>query len=98
LSWPVSPGRPARAAGAYVVVVGGRCAAYLERGGRSLITFGVEAEAYADALASLQKEGRVRRLVIERINGCPAIDSEEMIAAFRAAGFSDSYRGLVLRG
>jgi ATP-dependent Lhr-like helicase len=97
LPWPESEGRLARAAGAYVVLVGGECAAYLERGGKSLITFGVATEGWVDALASLQKEGRVRRLVIERINGVPAVDSDE-IGAFRAGGFSDSYRGLVLRG
>ncbi|MEX0875660.1 MAG: DEAD/DEAH box helicase [Actinomycetota bacterium] len=97
LPWPESEGRPARAAGSYVVLVGGECAAYLERGGRSLITFGIAKEKVVDAIASLQKEGRVRRLVIERINGAPAVDSDE-IGALRAGGFSDSYRGLVLRG
>jgi ATP-dependent Lhr-like helicase len=97
LPWPASDGRPARAAGAYVVLVDGECAAYLERGGRSLVTFSVESAAWADALASLQKEGRVKRLVIERIDGGPASDSP-VAEALRAAGFSDSYRGMTLRG
>ena len=40
LPWPDRPGgRPSRAAGAYVVLVDGEPAAYLERGGRSLVTF-----------------------------------------------------------
>ncbi len=95
LSWPESTGRPARAAGAYVVLVGGECAAYLERGGKSLVTFGMDSHSWAEAIASLQKESRVRRLVIERINGEPAGDSDEA-AALRAVGFRDSYRGLVL--
>ena len=36
LAWPDGPGRPARAAGAHVVLVDGALAAYLERGGKSL--------------------------------------------------------------
>jgi ATP-dependent Lhr-like helicase len=95
LAWPESSARPARAAGAYVVLLDGECAAYLERGGRSLLVF-TQDDAWADAIASLQKDGRVRRLVVERINGVPAADSTEA-QALRAAGFSDSYRGLALR-
>jgi ATP-dependent Lhr-like helicase len=95
LSWPDNPGRPARASGAYVVLVGGECAAYIERGGKSLVTFGMDANGWAEALASLQKESRVRRLVIERINGEPAGEADEA-AALRSVGFRDSYRGLVL--
>jgi ATP-dependent Lhr-like helicase len=99
LSWPSSSGRPARAAGAYVVAVDGECAAYLERGGRSLLTFDAAArtDVWAEALASLQKEARVKRLVIERINGSPAGESA-VADVLRAVGFSDSYRGLTLRG
>jgi ATP-dependent Lhr-like helicase len=97
LSWPESAARPARAAGAYVVVVDGACAAYLERGGRSLSVFTQDDDAWAEGIASLQKDARVRRLVVERVNGVPAADSPEA-DALRAAGFSDSYRGLALRG
>lgn len=42
LPWPESCGRPARAAGALAVVASGRLLAYLERGGRSVLTFPVE--------------------------------------------------------
>jgi ATP-dependent Lhr-like helicase len=99
LSWPESSGRPARAAGAYVVLVGGECAAYLERGGRSLLTFepSSRSDVWAEALASLQKEGRVKRLVIERIDGAPAADAPGA-EVLREVGFADSYRGLTLRG
>ncbi len=96
LPWPESAGRPARAAGSYVVLIDGECSAYLERGGRSLLVF-TENDAWADGIASLQKDGRVRRLVVERVNGVPAAESAEA-GALRAAGFSDSYRGLALRG
>ena len=39
LSWPASGGRPSRTAGAHVVLIDGRPAVELERGGRSLVTF-----------------------------------------------------------
>ncbi len=99
LPWPESSGRPARAAGAYVVLVNGECAAYLERGGRSLLTFPAagQMQTWAEALASLQKENRVKRIVLERINGEPAAESTEA-DVLRNVGFSDSYRGLTLRG
>ncbi|MEX2394349.1 MAG: DEAD/DEAH box helicase, partial [Actinomycetota bacterium] len=96
LQWPESSGRPARAAGAYVVLIDGACAAYLERGGRSLLTFGVDGP-WAEAVASLQKEGRVRSIVIEKINGGTATTAPEA-DALQDAGFSESYKGLSLRG
>src|SRR5207237_3429195 len=40
IPWPESAGRPARAAGAYVVLESGELKLFLERGGRSLLTFG----------------------------------------------------------
>jgi ATP-dependent Lhr-like helicase len=99
LPWPDNPGRPARAAGAYVVLVAGEPVAYLERGGRSLIVFaGAEHHAHwADALTGLLKDGRVRRLEIAKIDGEPAAESA-VADHLRAAGFVDSYRGLSLRG
>ncbi|HEX6231309.1 MAG TPA: DEAD/DEAH box helicase [Actinomycetota bacterium] len=97
LAWPESAGRPARVAGAYVVLAGGELAGYLERGGRTLITFGTAAPAdVADALAALVKDGRVRRLEISRIDGEPA-SSSPLADVLRAAGFAEGYRGLVMR-
>ena len=96
LSWPESGGRPARAAGSYVVLVNGECAAYVERSGRSLLVFG-DNDGWPDGVASLQKEGRIKRLVIERIDGVPAAESPQS-AKLRAAGFTDTYRGMTLRG
>lgn len=98
LPWPESEGRPARAAGAYVVLVDGVPAVYLERGSRTLSTFeeGVGAD-WPDALASLVKDGRIRRIELTRIDGEPA-SSSPFADALRSAGFVDGYRGLVLRG
>jgi len=99
LAWPPSAGRPARAAGAHVITVGGELVAYLERGGRSLLTFPATAEHphWADGLVSLVKDGRVRALELARVDGVPANESP-VAAHLRAAGFVEGYRGLVLRG
>jgi ATP-dependent Lhr-like helicase len=90
LPWPV-PG-PRRAAGAYVVLVGGEGALYVERGARGLVALRPfdgtwEARAVA-ALDELVTGGRMRRLAVERFD-----DSLE--PALRAAGFVPSPRGLV---
>ena len=97
LDWPDSAGRPSRAAGAYVVLVDGAPAAYLERGARSLATFGVDPSRWADALASLVKDGRLRKIELRRIDGEPGADSAHA-EALREVGFLDGYRGLLLRG
>ncbi len=75
LPWPGSEGRPARQAGAYVVLADGAPAAYLERGARSLVTFGVEPSEWVDALASLVKDGRLKRIQLGRIDGQEASDA-----------------------
>ena len=98
LPWPAdAPGRPARAAGAYVVLADGALAAFLERGARSLTTFGSDPSTWADALASLVKDGRLRRIELVRIDGEPSAASPHA-QRLREAGFADGYRGLVLRG
>jgi ATP-dependent Lhr-like helicase len=80
-----------------VVLADGALAAYLERGARSLLTFGVDAAAWADALASLVKDGRLRRIELVRIDGEPSVASPAA-ERLRAVGFVDGYRGLTLRG
>ena len=64
LPWPESAGRPGRTAGAHVVLADGALVAYLERGGRSLLTFPAAAEhpSWPDALVGLVKDGRYRSL------------------------------------
>jgi ATP-dependent Lhr-like helicase len=97
LPWPGSEGRPARQAGAYLVLSDGAPAAYLERGARSLVTFGVDPSKWVDALASLVKDGRLKRIQLGRIDGQEA-STHSAAADLRAAGFADGYRGLTLRG
>ncbi len=98
LGWPVSAGRPARSAGAFVVQVGGEPAAYLERGGHTLVTFpaSLAHPHWADALVRLVKDGRVRKLEITRIDGAPPAESPAA-EQLRAAGFVEGYKGLLLR-
>jgi ATP-dependent Lhr-like helicase len=97
LPWPESAGRPARAAGATVVLVDGELAAYVEKGGRSLLTFEAarRSDLWVDGLVSLVKERRVRRLVVARIDG-EAAAASPVAEVLRANGFAEGYRGLVL--
>jgi ATP-dependent Lhr-like helicase len=99
LPWPESAGRPARTAGAFVVLVAGEPVVFVERGGRSLVTFPAAHRHghWADVVAGLVKDGRVRRFEITKIDGEPANDSVFAVV-LRAAGFGDGYRGLTLRG
>ncbi|HEX5936606.1 MAG TPA: DEAD/DEAH box helicase [Actinomycetota bacterium] len=97
LPWPPGAGRPARQAGAYVVLADGAPAAYLERGARSMLTFGADPSAWVDALASLVKDGRLKRIQLARIDGEEA-SAHPAADELRIAGFADGYRGLTLRG
>ena len=97
LGWPpTATGRPARRAGAHVVLDDGRLIAYAERGGRSVTTFGEASPAVvAAALAELATR-RYRRLTIETIDGDPASGSV-LREALVASGFAPGYRGLSLQ-
>jgi len=105
LPWPrrsESDRRPfQRAAGAYVVLVDGAAALYVDRGGSSL-----QALPAADdpavlalalrALAALVADGRVRELVIGKVDG-EAVGTSRYKDALLAAGFVAGYRGYALR-
>ena len=98
LAWPASEGRPVRAAGAHVVLIDGRPAVELERGGRSLVTFAAaEDPAWIEALIGLAKDGRVPRLEIARADGRP-INETPWADPLTAAGFKPGYKGLTWRG
>jgi ATP-dependent Lhr-like helicase len=99
LSWPEAGGsaRAARAAGGHVVLDDGDLAAYVERGGRSVVTFEAAGSgAWAHALAAAVKDGRLLKLEVGKIDGEPAATSSHA-EALRAAGFADGYKGLTLR-
>ncbi len=95
--WPDTTRRPARIAGAWVVLVEGQAALYVERGGRGLVTLeqGLLEPAIA-ALRTLVESGRAARLAPERIDGEP-IAGHRVEAMLLAAGFLQGHRKLVLR-
>ncbi|HKG55998.1 MAG TPA: DEAD/DEAH box helicase [Candidatus Limnocylindrales bacterium] len=90
-----------RAAGAYVVLVDGEAVLYIDRGGSSLQTLPAFddpslAAAAADALRALVRDGRVRELLVTKIDGL-AVGESPHRGALLDAGFTAGYRGLVLR-
>ena len=99
LAWPPSAGRPARAVGAHVVLAGGEAVAYLERSGRSLVTFPAAATrpGWAGAFRSLLERRSLRQIEIARIDGDEPGASPEVVAELHAAGFAPGYRGPILR-
>jgi ATP-dependent Lhr-like helicase len=98
LPWPETSGRPARTAGAFVVMVDGAPAAFLERGARTLSTFpGADGTLVAEAIAALVKDGRIRRAEIRAIDQVSA-EEHPMAEALKGAGFTTGYRGLTYRG
>ncbi|HWF28571.1 MAG TPA: ATP-dependent helicase [Mycobacterium sp.] len=111
LPWPASseegPGpvaRPGRKAGALVVLVDGELAWFLERGGRSLLTFTDDPaadHAAAMALADLVAARRVASILVERIDGVPALQPHAAgpspVDALSDAGFARTPRGMRLR-
>ena len=90
-----------RAAGAYVVLVDGIAALYLERGGSTLQTLPASdhptiAQAALLGLARLVRDGRLREMVIRKIDGAAVADSPWRDRLLEA-GFAAGYRGLTLR-
>ena len=106
LAWPKRDGqerRPARVAGAYVVLVQDEPVLYVERGGRGLVTL-AHAPAVGEpdplpealrALAEAVRSGRVPKLSLERIDGEPALDSPHA-ADLIELGFHSGPRRLTL--
>ena len=91
-----------RAAGAYVVLVGGQAALYLERGGRGLLTLpaatdeAVVKRAVAALSSLLVPAGPHRELRVERVDRGPVAESR-LAPALAATGFRPTYRGWILR-
>jgi ATP-dependent Lhr-like helicase len=105
LAWPRrsdADKRPfQRAAGAYVVLVDGVAALYLDRGGTWLQTLPAfddtaVGQAALGALAQLLNDGARRELVIAKVDGEPAGRSPHYESMLKS-GFIQGYRGLVLR-
>jgi ATP-dependent helicase Lhr and Lhr-like helicase len=99
LAWPPTDGRPARAAGAFVVLVGGAPAAVLERSGRSLTTFhgGPDPSRWVPALRDLVDRRRLRKLEVVKVDGV-AVHDTPWAAVLVEEGFTAGYRGMTYRG
>jgi ATP-dependent Lhr-like helicase len=110
LPWPSAAGdgvgagaRPGRKAGALVVLVDGELAWFLERGGRSLLTFTDDpaaGRAAAVALADLVSTRRVASILVERVDGVSVLEPggpDVVGEALVEAGFARTPRGLRLR-
>jgi len=97
---PDRPGhRPGRKAGAAVVLVDGRLVLYLEKGGRTVLTFSDEDAALqpaVDALTLAVRDGFLGRIAVERADGGDVFDTP-LAALLAEAGFTLSPRGLRLR-
>ncbi|PXY19601.1 ATP-dependent helicase [Prauserella muralis] len=103
LPWPSPAGdtghRPARKAGALTVLVDGAPALYVERGGRSLLSFtedGATLRSAAHALSTAVREGWLGHLQVQRADGEQALTSE-LADVLREAGFRATPKGLRLR-
>lgn len=102
---PASPGKrghqPARKAGALVVLVDGELVLYVERGGKTLLSWTDDVQSLqgaADALALAVREGALGRLTVEKADGGSVLGSDHPLAsALAKAGFHATPRGLRLR-
>ena len=105
LPWPERPEetagghRPGRKAGALVVLARGELVLYVERGGKTLLSWSSDPdvlEPAARALAAAGRAGALGRLTVERADGETVYDSP-LAHALEAAGFRPTPRGLRLR-
>lgn len=90
--------RPGRKAGALVTTVDGKLTVYVERGGKSVLTFTDDAADLAAAAASIAGIVRtgLRKLSVERVDGDFVLETP-LGGALRAAGFTATPQGLRLR-
>jgi ATP-dependent Lhr-like helicase len=91
-----------RAAGAYVILVDGEAAIYVERGARGLLTLPAadDPDVRDAALAALPgligEGGPLREIRLERVNRVPPAESD-LAEALRGLGFRPTYRSWLLR-
>jgi ATP-dependent Lhr-like helicase len=103
LPWPApatdTGHRPGRKAGALVVLVSGAAVLYIERGGRSLLSFTDDDSVLrqaAESLARCVREGWLDQLAVQRANGVGALSSR-IAEILTDAGFRATPKGLRLR-
>ncbi|SCG52522.1 ATP dependent helicase, Lhr family [Micromonospora halophytica] len=97
---PATGHRAGRKAGALVVLVDGDLVLYVERGGRTILSFTDDTDALAaagKALADAVHSGALGAMSVERADG-EAVQASPLRDALTAAGFRATPRGLRLRG
>jgi ATP-dependent Lhr-like helicase len=101
LPWPEREGhRPGRKAGALVTMVDGALVFYVERGGKTLLSFTEDPQQLAPAAAALARavqQGHLGKLTVERADGGHVFGSAHVSAALQEAGFRMTPQGLRLR-
>lgn len=103
LPWPERDNagghRPGRKAGALVVMVDGRLIVYVERGGRTVLSFTEDSgllQPAVDALALAIRDGQLGKLSVETADG-EQVRHTAFGDALAKAGFHATPRGLRLR-
>jgi ATP-dependent Lhr-like helicase len=108
LPWPDRPAagdapakghRPGRKAGALVVIVEGSLVLYVEKGGRTVLTYSAEPavlQPAVDALALAVRQGALGKLAVEKADGA-AVEDSPVARAMEEAGFRHTPKGLRLR-
>ncbi|MBC7373358.1 MAG: ATP-dependent helicase [Frankiales bacterium] len=103
LTWPDREAegghRPARKAGALVVLVDGAVVLYVERGGKTLLSFSDDDALLppaVDALALAVRDGALGKMTVTKADGEAALTSP-LGLALENAGFRPTPRGLRLR-
>ena len=101
LAWPEREGghRPGRKSGAVVVLVDGELALYVEKGGRTLLSYTDDDDRLqpaADALALAARDGQLGKMSVEKADG-EAIQDSPLARALVDVGFKPTSRGLRLR-
>lgn len=94
--------RPGRKAGALVVLVDGHLTLYVERGGRTLLTWSDDVDLLtpaAESLAEAARRGSLGRLTVEKADGEQLLGAgaTPLRQALQSAGFVSTPRGLRLR-
>lgn len=104
LPWPEltqSKHRPGRKAGGLVTLVAGQLVFYVERGGKTMLQFTDNDRLIsqaAESLAATVRAARIPDLVIERINGSYALETDTDTATrLQQAGFNATPRGFRMR-
>ncbi|QBJ95394.1 ATP-dependent helicase [Rhodococcus sp. ABRD24] len=106
LPWPPSMSgqdaprhRPGRKAGGLVVLVEGELVLFVERGGRTVLTFTDDIGALrtaAESLAATVKRGGIDKVVVEKVDGA-TIHGSDFAQLLAEVGFSATPRGFRLR-